>query len=368
MDSELTKGQEDMYKALSGFYNNDVEFKGINELKLFGLAGTGKTWVMAYWWHDLGEPSDVVFIAPTGRASANLYMKGVPCKTVHAFAYDLDMNGKEKLEFKLKDEIEECEYIVVEEASMCGDKMVDDLRSFGKKIVWVGDPGQMPPVGYRESKVMRDPDVFMMEVVRQKRDNPILMVANSIYKGEPIKYGSYGKSMMVTKKYTMSLDTLMKADQVITASNKERHSINNMVRRESMRYDAIPMVGDKLLCTKNKWSCYVGGVPLINGMLGECRKIKVRGNDTALIMFKPEFTEENIVVEADLLPFYGRSRAGISDLATFDFGYAITLHKAQGSEWSKIAVRRDIVLPGIKEKNWLYTAITRAVDKLGLEL
>lgn len=355
---ELTRDQETALRGLSSFMTNNQRM-----FKVVGLSGTGKTFIVSEFYKN-SEHDDMVFLAPTGRAAANLAIRGVPAVTVHSFMYNLESAEGKDLKFVLKDKFENIPRVIfVEEASMVNKVMRNDIMSLETKVVWVGDPGQLPPIG-EDPKVLSRPDVYLREVVRQAEGNPIIKLSNMVYNGGQIKQGNYDNKVMVGSRHDIKLSSILSADQVIVATNQERKRINDEVRDHYKRYDRLPVVGDKLVCTRNLWNTNVGGVPIINGMLGYCEKIRMRTSDTALIQFRPEFTSESVVLEMDCLPFIGRYRGGKSDLATFDFGYAITCHKAQGSEWDKVIVIRDMNIPNVSERSWLYTAMTRAKEKL----
>ena len=358
---EYTKGQRLAMKEIIEWLGTDSKV-----FRLAGLSGTGKTFVLSEIYRLFNKPEDIVFLAPTGRAAANLSMRGVPAVTIHSFIYNLDQTSQAKLKFDLKESIpENVSIIVVDESSMLTIDMYNDILSFGKKTIFCGDPGQLPAIGV-DSHCLRNADITLTEIVRQAKDNPIVSLAVGLYNGERLKYGTFGGSVAIGSRDGVGIGTMLRADQIIVATNQERQRINKLIRDYHKRFDPIPEPGDKLVCTRNIWNTTVGGVPIINGMIGYCEKIRMRSLDTALIQFRPEHTTESVVLEMDCLPFIGRHRKVMTDLAQFDFGNAITLHKAQGSEWNNVLVVRDTVLPKVPEKVWLYTAMTRAKEKLVL--
>src|SRR5437660_760849 len=87
--------------------------------------------------------------------------------------------------------------IVLDEVSMVDDEIAADVRSYGKKILVIGDPGQLPPVRGQGAFTRRKPDVFLSEIHRQAADSPIIRLATMARKGEAVPPGDYGPDVKV---------------------------------------------------------------------------------------------------------------------------------------------------------------------------
>lgn len=346
-------------------------------LRLTGLAGTGKTFVLSYVRQFLTPSEGVVYVAPTGRAANQLTLKGSPATTIHKLAYKLQNIQREPnkppiLTFRLRDELPEYIWlVVVDEASMVNEKMYRDLMSFGVKILFCGDAGQLPPVDKSNSgfSVLKRPELILTEIVRQALDNPIITLANDIYNGGGLKIGNHGGKVRITSSNKITDKHILNTDQILVWTNEARSRTNRQARELYGRFGNTPVVGDKLVCLKNAWETFVAsGINLVNGVIGYCDEILAKTEDSMDIMFRADFVDEAIEVSVDLSVFKGRMPSPFSKNVPFDFGYAVTVHKAQGSEWDSVLVFVPGSISGSFKRQWLYTAMTRAKDKLVIGL
>lgn len=348
------------------------------EFILGGLAGTGKTYLLSLFSNVLAEINvPTVFLAPTGKAVSNLNRRGVQAFTIHKVLYHLVESDEKALYFELKDYLDldyEPAIILIDEASMVNAEIYQDLLKMNKKILFCGDINQLPPVG-EDPKIMGRANFILRDIVRQAKDNSIIRLAHNVYrqKGDSrvfqrtkLPYGiSQDKNSGVAPLDMVKHDLLKKADQILVYTNKYKSYINKMFRNFLHHYDYLPMKGDKLVLTKNLWNVEVDRVPLINGTIGICEDIQDLGMNKARIKFKPDFSNNAVWLEADVTNFADENAKAnfMSSLATFDFGYALTVHKAQGSEWDYVIVIEDKT-PAREEPRWLYTAVTRAKSRL----
>ena len=81
--------------------------------------------------------------------------------------------------------------IVLDEVSMVGEEMARDLMSFGKPILVLGDPGQLPPIKGEGAFTSDAPDVMLTEIHRQAAESAIIRLATMARQGEPIGFGEY---------------------------------------------------------------------------------------------------------------------------------------------------------------------------------
>ena len=258
--------------------------------------------------------------------------------------------------------------IFVDEGSMVDNDIREDLGRTGARLVVIGDPGQLPSVR-KGDWFERTPFDHVLQVIqRQALESPIIRLASDIRQGayNPNQYTS-GAARVVNKKM-VTHEQWLDADQIITGKNVSRHRLNKWYRNKKGITVDLPIQGEKLICLKNMdEGLFVNGVQFI----AEDDAYQAAGN--TFLDFNYEgvsFTNKQIDPFACLntydpalvqAPYY--QRRGLMEL---DFGYAITCHKAQGSEWPSVLVCDDAMKQNDYDfrKRWLYTAATRAKDEL----
>ena len=384
---------------------------------LSGYAGTGKTFLIDHIVKNvlcMKVGSEAVFVSPTGKAAANLVRCGTLAGTVHSLIYirneddfDVDESGeiieREELAFIKREKIDKkIRLIIIDEASMINETVLNDLLSFGVKCLFCGDGAQLPPVN-GTCPLLENPHFTMKEIVRQAADNPIIQVATMARKGEVIPYGNYGDKVCVIRKNAIPpaerKRLFLKADQIICGRNSTRNALNEELRgyRGFSREDELPQEGEKLICTLNDWEKTLDTgkkFHLVNGIIGTAHDVCEQVDDLATMEFQADFLDYGVKVPFDLGIFrYGKFRHGYGKRAVtlvdgtvvceenyevlrrlkavseepicrFEFAYAITCHKAQGSEFDFVIVFDEARAFGQEQNRWLYTAITRARDKL----
>lgn len=384
---------------------------------LSGYAGTGKTFLIDYVVREvlkLRVGEQAVFVSPTGKAAANLVRNGTIAGTVHSLIYvrdgeefDVDENGeiieRQELTFIKREKIDErIRLIVIDEASMVNETVLNDLLSFGVKCLFSGDGAQLPPVN-GTCPLLENPHYTMTEIVRQAADNPIIRLATMAREGKRIPYGNYDDKVCVVGKNGLSSADrkriFCKADQIICGRNKTRNMLNREIRGYKGISDEqyLPMDGEKLICTLNDWEKPLDKderFHLVNGIIGTAENIQESFDDLATMDFKADFLDESVTVPFDTAIFtqgayrhlYGERAVTLSNgavvhegnfamlhklravgeepICRFEFAYAVTCHKAQGSEFDFVVVFDESWAFGEEKNRWLYTAITRAKEKL----
>lgn len=371
---------------------------------LTGYAGTGKTALIKHTVTQtlgLDDTTDAAFVTPTGKAATVLIKNGVNACTLHKLIYQsqtveqkVEVNGKtitvEKLIFKRRETIDKAiRLIVIDEASMVSDEVLADVLNFGVKVLLCGDDAQLPPVeGF--NSFLKQPDYTLTKIVRQQQDNPVIMLATTAREGKPIPFGNFGGKASVLRERRLTPQKreilLTKCDQIICGLNRTRTKINDEVRAIK-GFCGLPQNGEKLICTYNNWEQFIDDemrFNLVNGMIGTAYDPFYETEAyTGFMQFKPDFLDE---VCPQALPFdtgifeSGEYRYKTSDsflkfdekgeptdvfqLNRFEFGYCISCHKAQGSEFEKVVVFDESYAFKEDKNRWLYTAITRAKDKL----
>lgn len=406
----LTADQQEAAALIEAWYHH----LNTQIFVLCGYAGTGKTFLVDYVVRALGlvAGESAAFVAPTGKAASVLIQSGVPATTVHSLIYtreediEVDENGEviseQFLRFVKKESIDsKIKLIVLDETSMVSDDVLRDLLSFGVKCLCCGDPAQLPPVG-GSNTLLSTPVITLKEIVRQERDNPIVRLAARVRAGERPAYGEDGCVSVIPRR-ALDADArralFTQADQIIVGTNRTRAMINREVRaiRGISPDRVLPQDGEKIICTLNDWSKPLderGDFHLVNGIIGRCYRVREQLDGLGQLDFQPDFLTERV----EDLPFdtgvfvrgqyyhgYGNRACLLTNgilvhennremlrrfkvrredtVCRFEFAYAVTCHKAQGSEYDFVVVIDE---SGYFEdgKEWLYTAVTRAKKRL----
>lgn len=360
--------------------------------KLQGGAGTGKTTIIHNLIDELGlDPNEeVMFVTYVGKATLPMRKQGLLAKTIHSTCYtrveDIckDVNGhviilpngryKKKGRFVLRDYISSnIKLIVVDESGMVPKKMSDDLKSFGIKIIAIGDKDQLPPV-FGSSDFLDNPDAILTEVVRQKEGDPIIHIADLARKGLDIPLGKYGDRCYVVDESILTKPIIYtKPDIVLCGRNITRQNINDIVRYEIKKCkDPYPVIGDKLVCRKNKWELEIDNIAMINGLFGYVTNIydETFNGRSLNIDFMPECLEgqwfEDIEVDYKLLstPVGAKSSTIYPYGNYFEYGYGSTVHLAQGSQYGYVLFIEETMGNSEFQRKFNYTGITRAEHTL----
>lgn len=382
-DEWFAKAQQ-VYNGRAYDDNPEINSEVPQVFKIFGFAGSGKTTIAARKAQDLG--SRIIAATFTGKAALVMRKKGFNCSTIHSLIYVPQMvptidpktnkpTGEEHLEFVLNAESDlwNAKLLVIDEVSMVNEELAKDLLSFNRPILVLGDPGQIPPVigtGY----FMKGPvDVMLTEIHRQALNNPIIKLSMDVRLGRGTRLGVYenpnggGSSRVILKRQLLKERDLVDAGQVICGINRTRRTFNADIRRyKGFDLMATPMVGDKLICLRNnrEKQLFNGGMWLVAAppqFDGEVFEMKLRSLDISGATADVKVPLEFFIGEEEKLP--GSKRRKFDE---FDFGYAITAHKSQGSQWDNVLVYNENYCFRESAVQWLYTAVTRAAEQLTL--
>lgn len=438
----LNDEQKEAFKAIQRF----IEHPAADTFVLKGYAGTGKTFLMQYLARWLNEHShNFNMLASTGRAATVLRGKtGFEANTVHGELYrfskvegdeedievdaPVDKYGQMTLRFALRPADEGKKVYIVDEASMLSSEMSpdSDQLSFGSgqllpdffdavgsnKIIFVGDPGQLPPVGQTFSPALDMSwlaeqrrtaiSITLEKIERNDADNDILVLASMIRNMVPDPTIRYPKlpaaNLNNVKLYNSEVEQfnsyLQKFKEVgasgtlaVARSNKIVNQINRAVRRDLFggELDLPIQVGDILMVVQNNHA-----VPLANGdfvevlELGENRtranlkfqniriKTLLSGSEYELLLSLDILTslENNFSKEQSrelMIDFSRRIKKrgfkanspAYKDLMLKDsylnclktkFGYAVTCHKAQGGEWDDVYIFLNSKIYGMPQE------------------
>ena len=374
----LTSGQEKGLKIAVERYKNKEPYTVIA-----GPAGSGKSSLVRFIIDALDIPEEqVVYIAYTGKASLVLRNKG--CKnslTAHKLLYHAKEKPDGTYEFKPKKYLDgNYKIIVLDECSMLPEEMYELLLSHKVHVLALGDNEQLPPVS-GDSKILDHPHIILDEIVRQALDSPIIRLSIDIRAGKWLEYGGVKECRVITQeKVTDKL--LLGADQILCGKNITRHCLNDRLRRIKFgeQYTNTPLNGDKVICLRNEWNALSSDDdPLVNGMIGTVNNIQLSEDDK---LYKPKmtadfisdsngtyhnlhmdykiFTEKETTVNKDNWMQYPKNLRAYE----FDYGYAVTTHKFQGSEAEKVVVYDEWLGDRDYHRRWLYTSVTRASKML----
>ncbi len=372
--------------------------------RLFGFAGTGKTTLAR---HLAGGVEGLtLFAAYTGKAASVLRRSGCPdASTIHSLLYDVspqsrmrlmeleiqikqatDEYTKEELikEYKaerkklarpkfsvnLDSVLREAKLLVLDECSMVNQYIANDIESFGCKILVLGDPAQLPPVKGSGYYTNSRPNILLDEIHRQALDSPIIRWSKLVREGKALPVGVDGTVRRVPRKI-VTTEVMMQYDQVLTGKNETRRNINKAIRARKGFDSIYPMQGERLVILRNEKD-----VGVLNGVTCESVSDAVNNTDDEDAIYC------NVLYEGAVIPnmpicrsqfdaYLDETKAENMDfnkrwLIPADYGYALTVHKSQGSQWGSVLLFDDGF--GKREagtrRKWLYTAITRAQNSL----
>jgi exodeoxyribonuclease-5 len=369
--------------------------------RLFGFAGTGKTTLAKHLARTVN--GKVLFAAYTGKAAHVMRRKGCDgASTIHQLLYKPIDGDEEKIaktrkaiedstdaieRIGLKRELDEllkpkfgmqdragkrAKLIVIDECSMVSQTIGQDLLRLGIPILVLGDPAQLPPVDGGGYFTEQAPDVLLDQIHRQAEGSGILKLATAVRTGRAawLATGTYGdeESCVISRSALDQFGNPLAFDQILVGTHKTRRIWNNRIRTMLGRSGFEPVPGDKLVCLKNDHNNR-----LMNGELWTCRECQGIDSDRIRITIESE-DEPGRIVAVDAVRHFFQGREEELKLrpvngARFDFGYALTVHKGQGSQWDKVLLINEANAFRRPESpdtpwRWLYTGITRAAKQL----
>ena len=391
---ELSQQQREAKDKVAEWLSSDQQV-----FRLFGYAGTGKTTIAKC----LGDMVDgtVLYGAYTGKAALQLTKAGVQAQTIHRMIYipsdksnerlvelefeldeaknDPEWEGRDRVDLeeiqrliesekqRLKEPnfsmnhdsiVKDAALVVIDEVSMVGERMGKDLESFDVPILVLGDTAQLPPIKSGGYFTNDEPDYLLTEIHRQAAGSPVLQLATNVRKGVKLQYGVFDGSAVLPKG-EISIADVAGYDQVLVGRNRTRRALNTQIREHLGFEGHLPQAGDRLVCLRNN---YDRG--LLNGSQWKVLEVFEVDTDRTILSIESEegFRQELVAWnhyfedrDKELSPWNIRTHEA------FDFGYALTCHKAQGSQWPRVLViDESYVFPKRDRRRWLYTAITRA--------
>jgi len=348
---------------------------------------------------DLDRTMRVGFCAFTGKASSVLrerlesmagLCKGDYVGTIHGMIYrPIIQGGKDGRQrivgWKRRSRLP-YNLIILDEASMVSSDLWRDLTSYGIPIIAVGDHGQLPPIGDRFS-IVHHPDLVLNEIHRQALDSPIIRLSVEVRTRGEIPLGTFGNDVHKVRQSGSDLDDLLGGldfsqpnTVILCGMNWTRVRLNTHIRKELGYHGEVPCEGERIICLKNNHH-----TKLMNGQMGTLGSMRVCVSPH---IYEAVMTMDNMPEPYQTLFHtccFGKRKyngyydevspkkveqilddTGYPAVDLFDFGYAISVHRSQGSEWDNVFLfeERSQYWDDEFYRRWLYTAVTRAKERL----
>ena len=378
-----------------------------------GYAGSGKSTLVKFIISALNIPEEkIAYVAYTGKAANVLKNKGCPnATTAHKLLYYARQTKSGSYVFTPKKTLDEdYELIVVDEVSMLPQELWYQLLSHGVYVLAMGDPGQLSPPKDETNPVLDNPHIFLDEIMRQAQDSAIIRLSMDIREGKDFRNFPTvsGEVRIIPHRWQFGdeNETLLQASQIICGTNAQRYDLNDKVRRLLGR-GPIPEPADKIIGLKNHWDDISDeGNALTNGAIGNIvpgehyiqtypSLPKFKDYQPTDILFADFITDDgdtfhNLPIDYKCLTSNNPSLTGAQEYQlggynkaidakieaygssrlpkliipyNFNYGYAITCWKAQGSEYPYVL---GYDCGWLKKKDpkeyikYLYTLVTRA--------
>lgn len=384
---ELNTSQQKVFNDAINWWRHGTE----QTFEISGPPGSGKSFLIDKIVKALKIDSNrIAPMAYTGSAAINMRTKGMySARTIFSWLYDfievpvLNDKGepildpvfnkpKFKMRFVPKSYLPDIDLIIVDEAGMVPEEMRNIIDSMGIPVIAAGDIDQLPPVAGKSGYLTEPWRVHKLtEIMRQANDNTIVQFSQMLIKGIEIPHGRF-KNVTVLYEDEINDNMIAQSDIVICGKNVTRDNINNHIRHDMFGFtNPTPNLGERLVCRKNNWQIESGGINLTNGLVGNC--VTMIGPDsfnqkdvTFKMSFKPDIIDSYFKdIDVDLRYMTADKKGRDALLETnfskgnkFEFGYAITTHMSQGSEFNRGIYFEEYLNKNIN-RNLHYVGITR---------
>ena len=347
----LSNEQKDVIRNIIGDLNRD-EF-----VTCGGYAGTGKSTIISVILEALQNRSmSFCPAAFTGKAANVLRKKGMNASTIHSLIYQPHKDEDGHVEWYLAEKTDLAskgiDGFIIDEASMVSKEIHQDLLSFRLPIIYVGDHGQLEPIGTKFN-LMENPK-YKLETIHRNAGE-IAHFAEHLRKGNSARTFKGTKKVQIVQDKMIEDKHLASVDQIICGFNKTRVKINERVRNEKKINFTFMSKGEKVICLRNNKK-----EGLFNGMQGIVRKIHKEDRfdfvSDGNLLEKIHYDPEQFGKESNSFEFSQSANP-------FDYAYAITAYKAQGDEFGNVIAyeqRCDLW----DQKRYNYTVASRARNGL----
>lgn len=381
--SLLNDDQEAIRKAAVNwfFYESEQVFQ------IAGAAGTGKSFLIYEILKSLGlTEAQYLAMAYTGQASIVMRTRGFSAaRSIHSTLYEVieiadhdniseafNLPRKKKI-FKKRDYIEpEIKLLFIDEAYMVPKRMVEDILSFGIKVIVCGDPNQLPPVGDDPGFLIDGKIHRLTKLMRQAETSPIVYIANRCINDLPIHCGLYGNQVLVITEDELTPQMLTQFSQcVCCGTNRTREIMNSSIRNLLGFSGQLPTFLERVICRQNNWDIQCCGISLCNGLCGTVitpADVSRYEGKMFTIDFKPDLVDDffkglKCNTEYFTSPYTRKQEMKSMDKnyikgEFFEYAYCLTTHLCQGSEYSTGIYIEEHTVPQL-QKALNYTGVTR---------
>lgn len=381
---KLSSGQAEALSAIGAW----LKSKDQPYLTLGGYAGTGKTTLIAALREILAKNQPdmrLAFVAYTGKATQvlkkhlraqSVTKKADTVSTIHSLMYYSNSKKDQPVSWRKRESLK-YDLIIADEASMIGQDIWQDLLSFGIPVLAVGDHGQLPPIG-SNFNLMAEPHIRLEQIFRQSVTSPIIKIATNARINGEVLIGDYSPIVKKLQKSNSETGEIVEEilrrhnvdSLVLCGYNHTRQKLNKYIRELKEFESSYPMAGDTIVCLRNSRES-----GLSNGQVGVIRYIGEADDDIKKqwwylqadfdgVKFEGYAPREQFGALTTMSRLPKRKKSDLVGL--FDFGYALTVHKAQGSQAQRVLLfeERFSQMNDDDWRRWLYTAVTRAEEEL----
>lgn len=370
------------------------EAAGSGLLLITGGPGTGKTTLLNGILNLYGNMQlKCLVAAPTGRAAKRMSeVTGEEASTIHRLLEaGIDQHTGKMYFAKDEDNPLKADAVIVDEMSMVDIQLLYHLLKAipkGKRLILVGDPDQLPPVGpgFPFSDMLRSqalPTARLTEIFRQARQSLIVMNAHRINHGEAPELRNVKSDFffmrrnsetdvcnlirdLCTTRLPKNMGIPPEQIQVLSPTRKGGVGTGNLNKllqgalnpaapdkKEHVSGDYTFREGDRVMQVRNNydilWKKEDGtavGTGIFNGDVGVIRQID-QNKETVTVQYDDRLADYDFTQLNELEP-----------------AYAMTVHKSQGSEYRAVILTAWNGSPYLLSRSILYTAITRARELL----
>ena len=381
-----------------------------------GYAGTGKSTLITKIISELRKENknyNFSFLSFTGKAAnilksklifesrinKNGYKQDVDfIGTIHSFMYKAKTTYDNELKKyvitgwkkKTKSEIGPYSLIIIDEASMLPNYILNDLKTYEIQILAVGDHGQLPPVTKDPDKtnIIQHPDIKLIKIHRQCENSPIIKLSqfvrdhghipnNTVFDKSVFKIDWNHNKCQEIWNNELSFDKDMVC---LCGFNYSRVVINEMIRNKFKFKENFPYSDERIICLKNdhKLGIMNGQMATLMWSIGISKKfMKVTIDlDDDMVDGYVDCVSSLTTYNQEYHDIYNiqytkkdkriLKEQGFKDVNYFDYGYCISIHKSQGGSWDMVVLfeQRGRNWSDEYYAKWLYTGITRAKNKL----